>query len=176
MNRILGMITTLITACFLTGCGTSDAPNDSLSDEVTSRTPDGVPSNWDEHDHGALGAHGGELIEIGKASFHGELLHTTSEVTIYILGPKAKESVSIDATELTISLKHDGSVQSYTLMANPQSEDAAGKSSRFDLKDSKVAAALNDGAEGVVIFQVDGKSHTGSISHDHEHEHEGHEH
>ena len=84
-------------------------------------------------------------------------------------GGNTGQPLAIDAPEVTVSLKHDGSVQSYILTAAPEPDDEKGKSSRFTSQDPALATALNGGAEGVVIFQVDGKSHTGSISHDHDH-------
>ncbi|MDB4694898.1 hypothetical protein OAF47_00355 [bacterium] len=169
MNKILGMIVTLIAAAPLAGCGGSNEPKTMPPHDVVSITPDGPPPMLDDHGHGSHGPHGGDLIEIGKASFHGELVQTDDQVTMYVLGDQAKASLAINAPEVTVSLKHDGSVQSYILTAAPEPDDEKGNSSRFTSQDPALATALNDGAEGVVIFQVDGKSHTGSISHDHDH-------
>jgi hypothetical protein len=169
MNKIIGMIVTLVAAASLAGCGGSDASKTPPPNDVVSLTPDGPPPILDDHGHGSHGPHGGDLIEIGKASFHGELVNNDNQVSMYVLGDQAKASLAIDAPEVTVSLKHDGSVQSYILTAAPEPDDEKGKSSRFTSQDPALATALNGGAEGVVIFQVDGKSHTGSISHDHDH-------
>ena len=177
MNKIMGTILTLIAAGTLTGCGGSKQTGSTdANEDVTSVTPNGPTPAMDDHDHGTHGPHGGDLIELGKASFHGELLFTDKQVTIYVLGEKAKESVALDAPELTVSIKHDGSVQSYSLAADPQPEDSDGKSSRFTSQDVALVKALEAGAEGAIVVEAAGKSYTGTISHDHDHDHEEHSH
>ena len=176
MKTTLGMIATLIAAGTLTGCGTSSRTDTTdVDDAIITVTPDSPPPALDVHDHPSHGPHGGELIEIGKASFHGELLHDENQVTIYVLDANAKESVAIDSPQLTVSIKHNGQVQSHELAANPEKTDPADKSSRFTSQDKQLAKSLTDDAEGVVIFQFDGKSYTGSISHDHA-DHSDHDH
>ena len=179
-------ITSLIAAAILIGCGSPTPPEagarpilPGMDDRVSTVIPDGPPPTLDSHDHGSHGPHGGELIEIGKASFHGELLLDENQVTLYVLDEHAKAPAPIGAPQVTVSLKHDGEVQTYELTANPETTDPQGTSSRFTLKDKQLFVSLSDGAEGVVIFQIDGKSYTGSFRHDHDHsghDHSGHDH
>ena len=178
MKNPIGTIATLIAAATLTGCGSPPPTVTTDKDtEVITLTPNGPPPAMDAHDHGKHGPHGGLLIEIGKASFHGELLHDENQVTIYMLDANAKASTAIDAPKVTVSIKHDGEVQSYDLAAKPEPTETNGKSSRFTSEDNPLAMSLTDGAEGVVIFQLGGKSYNGSISHKHDHaDHSGHSH
>ena len=121
--------------------------------------------------HPEHGPHGGELVELGKEAFHIEVMHGTGAVAMYVLDGSATQAVAVEAYKLTVSLKHDGAVKSFELSADPQTEDASGKSSRFISTNAEMDRWLEAEAEGAVTLQVEGKSYTGKISHDHDHDH-----
>lgn len=123
----------------------------------------------DAHGHPDHGPHGGELVELGKEDFHIEIVHGSGAVAFYVFDGAVVDPVAIAATKLTVSLKHDGEVKSFELAADPQSGDAAGKSSRFTSLDAQFAQWMDSEAEGAVTVQIQGKSYTGKIAHDHDH-------
>ena len=162
----------LTLACFtFLGCSkkdvqVSEAPEASGPVEI-----DEMPPMIEMDGHPEHGPHGGELVELGKEAFHIEMMHGTGAVAMYVLDGSATQPVAIEAEKLTVSLKHDGKVKSFELPADPQGEDAAGKSSRFASTNAEMDQWLEAEAEGAVIVQIEGKSYTGKISHDHEHDH-----
>ncbi|MCM2373024.1 hypothetical protein [Aporhodopirellula aestuarii] len=164
---------TLLLACFtLIGCSNKNAQNDSPDDSSGPLVIDDLPPLMDGDSHPEHGPHGGELIELGKEAFHIEMLHGTGSVAMYMLDGSAIEPVAIEASKLTVSLKHDNEVRSFDLAADPQADDASGKSSRFTSTDAEMDHWMESGAEGAVIVEIEGKSYTGKISHDHDHDHD----
>ena len=126
---------------------------------------DGADDGHPEH-----GPHGGELIELGQETFHGELIHDDKQVTIYVLDGTATKSAAIEAKSVTLGLKHDGTVQSFELSASPDEGDPDGSSSRYTSNDSTLCQWLEHEAEGSLMMEIDGKSYTGQIEH-HDHDH-----
>tara|TARA_R110002049_G_scaffold72490_1_gene186992 strand:- start:99730 stop:100242 length:513 start_codon:yes stop_codon:yes gene_type:complete len=123
--------------------------------------------------HPEHGPHGGELIELGQETYHGELIHTAEKVTIYVLDGSATEMVPIAAPTLTVSLKHDGAVQSFDVSADSDTDDPDGKSSRFVSTDATLCEWMQHDAEGAVIIEIEGKMYNGEITHhDHDHDHD----
>jgi len=160
----------LALACFaFVGCSDNSIE---VSEALESSEPivmDELPPMMDMGGHPQHGPRGGELVELGKEAFHIEMMHGTGAVALYVLDGSATRSVAIEAGKLTVSLKHDGQVKSFELPADPQAEDASGKSSRFTLTSAEMDQWLEAEAEGAVIVQIEGKSYTGKISHDHDH-------
>lgn len=173
--KITTFLSLVVLVCVL-GC---QKPSD--DEHATSGTPspvvmDGPPPMIDEHAHPDHGPNGGELIELGKEDFHAELVHGKDGVSIHVLDGTATKAVAIAAQTLTVSLKHEGEVQSFELTANAQSGDAEGTASRFTSNDPQLGKWLDAGAEGAVVIQIEGKSFTGKIAHDHDHDHGSHDH
>jgi hypothetical protein len=145
--------------------------------------PAAPPANGgDDHaDHArpTEGPHGGGLIELGNEEYHAELVHDEQggTVTIYILDAETKTAVPIDATELTINLKHDGQAEQFKLAASPDASDPQGKSSRFVSNVAELGEDLqHEGAEPQLVVTINGKQYRGKIEHgDHGHE-DGHKH
>ncbi len=141
--------------------------------EVGSDAPiimDEMPPMMGEVDaHPDHGPHGGDLIELGKESFHAELVHGDGGIMIYVLDGAAAEQVPIQAESLVISLKQEGQVASFELSASPDASDPPGKTSRYTSGDAKLHEWLDAGAEGAVVIQIEGKSYTGKVGHDHDH-------
>lgn len=82
------------------------------------------------HAHGA-GPHDGTIADWGGGKFHVELTvdHEKQEATVYILGNDEKTSTSIDAAEVTLTIKEPSLTTA--LKASPQDGDSEGKASRF---------------------------------------------
>ena len=71
------------------------------------------------HAHPSEGPHHGELIELGNEEYHAELLHTDTELTIYMLDGAATQPVPIEATALTINMTHNEVPKQFSLDAVP---------------------------------------------------------
>ncbi|MCO8121641.1 hypothetical protein NHH03_07825 [Stieleria sp. TO1_6] len=158
----------------LAGCSKSDSSTetDSHHDDVV--VIDEMPPMLDDHAHPEHGPHGGDLIELGKEDFHAELVHGEQGITIYVLDGAAKTAVAIPSPSVAVSLKHDGSVESFTFAADRQAEDPAENASRFSSTDPKLVQWIDAGAEGNLMISIEGKSYNGKLSHDHDHA--GHDH
>ncbi len=148
-------------------------------------TPPGVetappPSTVDAHDdhahphgHPHEGPHHGELIELGNEEYHAEVVHTDSEVTIYVLDGTATKSVAIDAPSITMNHPHDGSPLQFTLEASSEQGDAEGKSSRFVSHDPDLLTHIDEEhAQFRLALTIDGKSYNGTFEHSHENDHD----
>ena len=161
----------LLSACSvaLIGCGQS------LSDGVDGGH-DHSPVSL--HIHPTEGPHQGELVELGNAEYHAELVHDDAAgiVTAYVLDSSAKLAVPISATEILVNLSHDGHAEQFALAASPQSSDPPGKSSRFASTDVELAEDLdNDAVTAQLVVKIRGKQYRGAIGHGHDHG-EGHHH
>ena len=129
------------------------------------------PATVDGHAHPTEGPHHGGLIELGNEEYHAELVHDdeAGTVTIYILDGAATTQVPIDATEITINVKHDGTPEQFSLAASPDANDPQGKSSRFLSSDAELAHHLDEeGAEPRLVLSINGKSYRGTIAHEHD--------
>lgn len=128
------------------------------------------------HAHPTKGPHGGDLLELGNEEYHAELVHddAAGTVTIFILDAHAEAAVPIDATELTINLKHDGQAEQFKLAASPDASDPPGKSSRFKSSGAELGEDLeHEGADPQLVAAINGKQYRGKIVHGHE---SGHKH
>ena len=170
MRRIL--TTSLVSAALLAWLGVAGC----AKPESTAKTP--AAEEGHDHDHAA--PHGGDVIELGEEEYHAELVHgkAPSTVTIYFYDGELAKVVPLEIEHLDLNMVVDGKPQQFQLPAAPQEGDSAGKSSRFELVDAKLAELLGGDAEGRFNVKIDGKSFVGQIDHhDHDHDHEhGHEH
>lgn len=129
------------------------------------------------HNHPSEGPHHGTLIELGSEEYHAELVHDENTVTVYILDKTAKISIPIDATDIAINLVHDEKPAQFKLMASPDANDPAGKSSRFSLQDPGLIKELeHDHAGAKLSVLIEGKAYRGEIHHEHEGHDHGHRH
>ena len=147
----------------LTLCGCA---NDAASDEQPTDSPPQTEKSTGGHNHGSLGPHKGDLIELGGSDYHAELVHSARSVTVYMLDGAAKKLLPIDAEQITINVMHDGKPEQFSLAAAPRDDDPAGRSSRFQIDDSHVTKHLGD---ATLVVQIDGKQFRGQISHSHSH-------
>ena len=171
----------VLAAMILAGCADKGATEPETPGTVTTGPPDTMGSIDDHagHAHPTEGPHHGDLIELGNEEYHAEILHDedAGTVTIYVLNGAATEQVPIEATEVTINVKHDGKPEQFKLSASPDNNDPQGKSSRFVSSDEELAHHLDEeGAEPRLVLTINGKSYRGVITHDHHHDHEGHAH
>ncbi|MFI4875145.1 MAG: hypothetical protein ACIALR_07400 [Blastopirellula sp. JB062] len=166
----LGSAVALATLVAALGC-TSSAPSAHDDDHA------GHEGHSHDHAHPTEGPHGGELIELGSEEYHAELVHDemSDSVTIYLLDSAAKKKIAIEATELSVNLKLDGKGEQFKLVADPDSDDPAGKSSRFTSTDARLADQLHhEEGDAQLVVSIDGKQYRGAIAHDHSHD--GHDH
>ncbi|WP_339744139.1 hypothetical protein [uncultured Rubinisphaera sp.] len=173
------MIAVSVLGFGMTGC---DRPHG--IDHTEGRTVIGSDTKHDDHDghdhgdhaHPSEGPHHGSLIELGNEEYHAELVHDdeAGTVTIYVLNAAATEAVPIEATEVTINAKHDGTPEQFKLAATPDANDPEGKSSKFVSSDAELAAHLDEeGAEPTLVLMINGKSFRGTVAHDHDdHDHD----
>lgn len=173
MYRHFLLSTTLVPAllmfCVL-GCGGSKSS--SSNSGVATKDAD------HEHAHASEGPHGGSLIELGNEEYHAELVHDdqAGSVTIHLLDAAAKASVPIDATDVTINLKHEGRGEQFRLTAAADQSDPQGKSSRFVSSDAELAEDLDrEDAEAQLALTINGKPYRGAIEHHHGHDEDDHE-
>lgn len=164
------ILLTIVAGLTLSGCGRSPESN----------APTAATGVAQQHEHPTEGPHHGSLIELGNEEYHGELVHdeATGSVMIYILDSTAKAAVPIEATEVTINLRHEGQAQQFKLAADPDSDDPEGKASKFTSSDASLGEALDrDDSEAHLVVTIDGKQYRGAVVHDHgAHEHENHDH
>lgn len=164
------MVACVLTVAFgLAGCTGQPVGNEPASTETADSHDDHA------HAHPSEGPHHGELIELGNEEYHAELVHdeAAGTVTIYVLDATAVKQVPIEATEITINAKHDGTPQQFKLAASPDGSDPEGKSSRFVSNDHVLAELLHEeGADPRLVLTINGKSYRGEITHDHAHDHD----
>lgn len=155
----------------LSGCDTQTpgSADKSSDNPVTPAEPDGHA-----HAHPSEGPHHGDLVELGAEEFHAEVVHgEAGAVTVYILDSAAKTAVPIDATELMINVVHDGNAEQFTLVADRDSSDPEGKSSRFTITDNDLAADLDHhDTTAKLAVTINGKSYSGRIIHQHDADHD----
>ncbi|MDA1165948.1 MAG: hypothetical protein O3B13_22860 [Planctomycetota bacterium] len=103
--------------------------------------------------------------------------HDHAGITIYILDGSARNTVAIDATEITLNLSHDGKPEQFKLAAMPTESDADGKSSRFASADKNLLERFHkEEINGTLVLTINGKSYRGKVTHDHEGHDHGHKH
>jgi hypothetical protein len=161
----------LAASLMFAGCG-SPAGNAPVAEDAHDHDHGGEHAH-DDHEHGAVGPNGGEIIELGE--HHAELVHddAAGTVSVYILDGAMKENVPVDATEATINVTVDEKGDQFKLAASPVRSDPTGKSSRFVSDDATLGKAIDlEGAAAVFVVTIDGTQVRGNI----EHHHEGHDH
>jgi hypothetical protein len=132
------------------------------------------PGTVDTHDHPTEGPHGGGLVELGNEEYHAELVNddAAGTVTVYVLDSAAKTAVPIEASEVTINLKHDGQAEQFKIAASADPSDPPGKFSRFVATDTELAEGLDhEGAEAQLVLMINGRQYRGAITHEHEDAH-----
>lgn len=147
------------------GCGKEQAVNDSRD---SSSASDDHGHDHGEHGHHDVeghahgpGPHGGTIADWGGGKFHVEFTvdHDKKEAIVYVLGTDEKTPVTIDAKEITLSIKDPAF--STELVAKPLDSELLGGSSRF--------VGTHDGLgvvkeyEGSISGVVDGTPYSGKF-------------
>ena len=163
-------VVTLVSSLTFSGCANSE----STTDLKETNTPP-VGEDHSAHAHPSEGPHHGPLIELGAEDYHAEFLHDEEAgiVTIYVLDSAAKTAVPIEATEITINLKHDGQGEQFKLAAKPLEGEAEGTSSRFVSEDKELGEHLHsETAKATLVITIKEKPFRGKVPHAHNHGHE----
>ena len=136
----------------------------------------------DEHAHDMEGPHGGHIIELGTESHHAELTHdeATNKVGIYLVGGDAKTAAPIEAESVTINVSEDSVPSQYALPAVPQTGEAGGQSSYFEIESEPLCKVVSGESEAKskqarLSLMIGGKPYVGLIetsAHDHDHDHD----
>ena len=160
------------------GCqGNSPAPEGGpLSAPPPPTVSDDHGHGHDEHGHPTEGPHHGVLVELGKEEYHAEVVHDDKEgvVTVYLLDGTAEKVTTTDAPEVTINVKHGDKPEQFKLPALPDSADAKGTTSRFQLKDKELIEHLGEkGAIATLQVTIGGTPYSGKVPTG---DHEGHGH
>jgi YHS domain-containing protein len=122
---------------YLAGCN-SDAPSGGIPN-VTAAKPGGPPASVPAaapdgaHAHRA-GAHGGNVVEIGRDNYHAEpVFEAGGALRVYMLGQDEARVSEVEDQTLTAYVKPEGGTEAVavTLKPDPQPGDAPGKTSRF---------------------------------------------
>ena len=163
----------------LLGCSSSTEESTEESTTTPKSPAASPPVAAGPYAHSTHGPHQGSLIELGNEQYYAELIHDedAETVTIYILDASAKTAVPIEATELMINLSDDGEALQFSLAANPDTDDPAGKASRFVSTDSELAEEFDHAhSSAQLVVTISGKQFRGAIEHgdedDHDHAHE----
>lgn len=163
-------------AMILTGC----TNNDSGFTEVSHDESEVGHGDHSGHDHGAHGPNGGDIVEVGNAEFHAEVVVDEDEhrIDVFILGSDVKTAKPIAASEIAISFKHGEEVEEFKLAASPLDGEAEGQASKFSITDEELFEELHEHSEGATLTFADGdQTLTGTVKHSHDHGHEhGHAH
>jgi len=134
----------------------------------------------EDHGHPSEGPHHGVLVELGSDEYHAEVVHddASGSVTVYLLDSSAKNSVSTEATEIAINIKHGETPEQFKLPAISQPGDTAGKSSMFSLTSQELAEHLHEPASAARLSITINETpysgaipHEGHAGHDHGHSH-----
>lgn len=128
------------------------------------------------HAHPEKGPHGGPLLELGDEEYHIEVMldEKTHVLTLYLLDAAAKATVSTDAKEVLINLKHAGKPEQFKLPAVRLKTDPMGMASAFQLKDEELVHDLHHkNNDARLAIKIKGKSYTTKfdLKHDHDHKH-----
>ena len=181
LERKLALALTAVAALILPGCtgGNSDYAEVDPNESEVAHGDHGHHDHGD-HDHGHHGPNGGDIVELGNEEFHAEFVvdELANRIDVFILGSDAKTAKPIEATELSLSFKHDDEVEEFKLTAVEQDGEPDGHASLFTLTSDEVVDELHEHTEGATLsFTAEEQTLTGAVTHDHDHDHDhGHGH
>jgi YHS domain-containing protein len=127
--RALRTVALLAVAVVLVGCERqSQKPADAA-------TPPASHAHHGDTDHAHKpSAHGGIIVGIGRDNYHAEaVFETGGTLLLYTLGQDESKVLEVEAEPLNAYVKPEGEIEAtaFVLKPEPQSGDAAGKTSRF---------------------------------------------
>ena len=144
--------------------------------KLTSTAHDHAGHNHAAHNHDSKGPNKGDLLEIGRGEYHGELVidEESKQVVVYLLDGSLKNYVAIDAAFVTVNFKSGTQPAQVKLLPVPQDVDAKGSSSRFGLISPELFEALHDAkADAKISLRIGKKNYVSKLSHSHETIHTG---
>jgi hypothetical protein len=157
------------TCVLLLGCGTGPADTSGNSVGPSEAAHDHAA----EHNHAALGPHGGHLIVLGEEEYHAELTHDEAAhtVAVYLLDGAAKEVVTDGPEEITLQVFQEGEFADHVLKAT-------GDDGLYAAVDEPLCHFLVDTAEvtGRVRVTIAGKEYVGILEHATHDNDDGHDH
>ena len=163
--------------CLAIGCGKDGASGKPAAD-ATGQTagPDShAGHDHHDHDHAALGPHGGHVMEIGEEQYHAEWTHdnTSGKITIYLLDGEIKDDAWSTAESIVISTTIRDKTEDYQLVAANQDDQNPPQASKFEITSPNLLTALNQVGEAVkaeLKVSIGGDSFTKAFeAHNHDH-------
>ena len=134
----------LLAACFLlfslvlVGCD-RDAAKPAKDKDHAKDGDHKAEKKGDGHGHKPA-AHGGTVVSVGTDSYHAQVVfEKDGQLKLYTLGKDESKSISVETQTLKAHVKHDEKSHEMELKAEPQKDDAKGKTSLFV---GKLPAAL----------------------------------
>jgi hypothetical protein len=121
-----------LTLVIIAGCETKTRLQSPGADKAVAATSTASPQEA-AHGHRA-GAHGGNIVEIGRDNYHAEaVFEKGGTVRLYLLGKDEARVQEIEAQVIPAYAKADGANEAvaFSLQPAPQADDAAGKTSQF---------------------------------------------
>ncbi|MEX2140907.1 MAG: hypothetical protein WD894_16705 [Pirellulales bacterium] len=115
-----------VTAAFLAGCGES-------ANRTAPNTQQNAEQSDGDHAH-KPGAHGGNIVAIGRDAYHAEaVFEKGGGIKFYLLGQDESAVLEVEKQSLVAHVKVEGESESVqtSLDADPQPGDSAGKTSAF---------------------------------------------
>lgn len=120
---------TLAAVTLAVGCGTSGP----ATPQAQNTAPAQTTAAAGDHGHKA-GAHGGFIFSIGADNYHAEVrFEKDGVVRLHMLGRDETKVQEVELQNMTAHALADGETQSvsFEIKADPQPDDAAGKTSQF---------------------------------------------
>lgn len=130
---ILILVLTPIALAYVVGCDSSRPAGPSEPVVKANPTPAAVPAADGAHGH-RQGAHGGNIVEIGRDNYHAEpVFEAGGTLRLYLLGQDEARVLEVEEQTITAYAKPEGGTEAVAvaLRPNPQTGDAPGKTSRF---------------------------------------------
>ncbi len=132
-------ITAAATFVIVAGCNNSSSqpatPQQTTAKvpTVANESPGHAAGPDEEHGH-KPGAHGGNIVSLGRDSYHVEaIVEKSGALKLYMLGSDESRVVDIEAQDLVAYVKPEGATDSVQIEVKPQPQpgDAQGKASLF---------------------------------------------
>ena len=179
----------LLAACFLlfslvlVGCN-RDAAKPAKDKDHAKDGDHKAEKKGDGHGHKPA-AHGGTVVSVGTDSYHAQVVfEKDGQLKLYTLGKDESKSISVETQTLKAHVKHDEKSHEMELKAEPQKDDAKGKTSLFvgklpaELIGKKVTVTIPglmvEGERFRVEFSSEGGKHEDHKEHKDGKEHKDH--
>ncbi len=155
-------------AAQLTSSTTAQQAKAPFSGKTQTVAHDHAGHNHAAHVHSAKGPNKGDLLEIGRGEYHGELVvdEESKQVVVYLLDGSLKNYVAIDSAFVTVNFKNGTQPAQVKLLPVPQDVDAKGSSSRFGLISPELYEALHDNhSDAKLSLRIGKKNYVSKLAH-----------